>query len=440
MEYPATLGRLDIPEEVRSCFGTELHEYIVAVGAGGSGDGNVFNIEFEGQLLFHLSQSCLAALDITSGEIHSDITEFTWFLSYKEWHPEQNPFPDYDTVYRVKGYPLRRDAARRNIGDVMLREVTAIRQAHPYLQGLIAKQYPIPLGDAEIDSDVMAQYEPELHEYLIAATYDGSVSAWGWQGFHCDHSIRAQSMGSRGIIDLTTGAQSDALTCVTWYSRSSDSPRMQEKKRIPFSFATDKIYRIKGYPPKKRAPSDRLRFTDGVFLREVLEYDVQNAFLQKLIDDFNTKVTIQSEILGELELNKSANWYSRLISMCGGKHLLIVDASEQGLADRLNTAETIIGDFDKWDAFFRRSAAEHLLADANEMLNDFLENEEQEPHTLTAAELEQNLEYEHLEITADGSCRVLYFASKALFGDDRPFIVLTGTLADGVQEAEIDYS
>ena len=89
-------------------------------------------------------------------------------------------------------------------------------------------------------------------------------------------------MGSRGIIDLTTCAQSEALTCVTWYSRSSDSPCAQEKKRIPFSFATDKIYRIKGYPPKKREPSDRLRFTDGVFLREVLEYDVQNAFLQKL--------------------------------------------------------------------------------------------------------------------------------------------------------------
>ena len=77
---------------------------------------------------------------------------------------------------------------------------------------------------------------------------------------------------------------------------------------------------------------------------------------------------------------------------------------------------------------------------ATEMLNDDPENAEKEPRTLTAAELEQNLEYEHLEITANDSYRVLYFASKALFGDDRPFIVLTGTIADGVQEAEIDYS
>ena len=437
MNGTTTLGLADIPEQLRACFGNELHEYIIAVGCGGSGGGNAGNVKFGDNLLFHALQRCLAALDITSGELHSGIIKLTWYMEMSEMFSNRNPFR-LDTVYRVKGYPLLKEPPMKGffIGDIWLREITAEGIEHPYLQSVIAKQYPIPVGQQEIDPDVMAQYEPELHEYLVALTHDGAVSASGWQGFPCDHSIRAQSMGSRGIIDLTTGAQSDALTCITWYWKDG-VPAAND--RI-WTFAADQIYRIKGYPPKKREPSDRLRFTDGVFVREILETGVKNAFLQKLIDDFNTKVILHSDVLGDLELNKSTNWYSNMVELLGEKHLVIVSGKEPDTAARLKTAETIAADIVKWDRFFREYIASNLLEEANDMLKDHLEYEEKEPHTLTAEEFAENLDFEQFEIIEDGSYRVLYILSKRLFDDDLPFVELTGTLDGGIQESEIDYS
>ena len=52
----------------------------------------------------------------------------------------------------------------------------------------------------------------------------------------------------------------------------------------------------------------------------------------------------------------------------------------------------------------------------------------------------QGLDFEDLEILADGSYRVLYILSPALFDDDLPFVQLTGMIGGGVQESELDYS
>ncbi|MBP0986766.1 MAG: DUF2262 domain-containing protein [Oscillospiraceae bacterium] len=437
MELTTDLGRDAVPAELRACYGNELHEYLIAVGCGGSGGGSTPDVRFGDEVLCYRHQNCLAGIDITSGEMHTGGLRLIWYMTPDETRFRKHPFRQ-DFVYRVKGFPLVKEPPRRGfyLGDVWLREITAEQIAHPYLQGLIAKQYPKQVGPAEIHPDVMAQYEPELHEYLIAVTHEGSISAWGWQEFPCDHSIRAQSKGSRGIIDLTTGAQSEALTCVTWYLY--DPPHVPD--RIPPDFAADTIYRIKGYPPKKREPSDRLRFIDGVFVREILENNVQNAFLQKLIDDFNTKVTVQSDVLGELELNKSTNWYSNMVEMLGDRHLVIINGDGDGFAAHLKTAETIVSEIGKWDQFFRGYIAENLLEKADEMYQEHLENEEKELRPLTADAFRQGLDFEDLEILADGSYRVLYILSPALFDDDLPFVQLTGTIAGGVQESEIDYS
>ncbi|WP_044976493.1 DUF2262 domain-containing protein [Ruminococcus sp. HUN007] len=245
-----------------------------------------------------------------------------------------------------------------------------------------------------------------------------------------------------GYIDLTTGTQARSNG---WMSFTTDFPdynnKTQEEQRILYEnskkdrclFQKNKIYRIKAYPPV--SCPDRPFFNNeahmqGMYVTEILSDDEQNEYLQNLLDIWYNPVTIHSEELGDMVLDKELMWY------CTKKDwrrkpidisLKIHDENEDVSAG-LAILEQFWKKKSAWDKKLRSFAANQLL----ELANDWLDDDDAEEWTEES--FAKALENSALTMNTDGRFEMWYNDGDIFLGHS---IVVSGNVKDGAKGAKM---
>lgn len=445
MEYPVTMGLSDIPAEVRERFCQEEREYLIAAGTGNVLTGCVLGAQggfvlYAGERLFSAHLECLGFADPASGQQYAMPCRLCWFLTqHTADQRAENGRIGRAAVYRVRGclsLSLRRQTesgTADGYAEFWVKEILADNVPDSFLQALIDAQYPMKEGIAEIDPAIQEIYGADLHEYLIAAGGEKRISGRVWPKLKCDPSIQANTVSIIGYTDLTTGEKSDSGTGLTWYLTEEENRRSNFMAHLE----SDVIYRIKGYPPLRPA-SETVEFMDGIFVREILERGVQDAYLQSVIDAFHHPAALHSDVLGELECNKFSAWITAKTVWAGKEVLCFIDGTAHDTASQIRIAEALVSESAAWEQTFRRGMAEHLLDTANKMLREHLEDEEETVFSMTAEDFLNQISIEDITVERGGRFHVMYFTDEEMLGETVP-ILLYGTLEKGVTEYEMEY-
>lgn len=308
-------------------------------------------------------------------------------------------------------------------------------------------EYPYQLG-IEMPEKIRHRFETEEHEYLVACIneYDTGMidlyvvkNGYGVAGnYYHDTDII-------GFVDLTAGKKNRGRGRMLWvtfyYDPFWNKDKIEEmqaiKERVKEQFRPGVIYRVKGYPPVSlpdERPFNNEFHMQGFYLTEVLEEGVQDTYLQNLLDFYYTKVTVHSDVFGEMALDKELMWYEAEMTWRRKPvpvHIHVNDEKDD-ISEALAALEAFWNKKTQWDKKYRAFAAKKLLAAANEQQQNAADDDKP-PKVYDADSFAKALSVESVEIR-NGKISVFYDDGGMFFGHA---VQVTGTLADGAQSATI---
>ena len=203
------------------------------------------------------------------------------------------------------------------------------------------------------------RYEEQMRELLVlTGEYvggAGSVAKGLW----------SPSADILGYVDLETGETVESEGYLSWLAREED------KDGWIYHLKDLTIYHIKcrKIKPEKVMKNAQPRFFNHFMLTEVVEREVENPALSKLLEKYKEVVVIEDGDCGTFTLERHFNWFAGTVDWLGEDCHVTLECDEENgtTADRaLAQFKNIYANLKEWDQKFRAFASGKLTELAND--------------------------------------------------------------------------
>ena len=196
-------------------------------------------------------------------------------------------------------------------------------------------------------------------------------------------------------------------------------------------FKETDIYRIKGYLEKAENPKK-------IYLSEVTSGKEKNEFFYNLLTEYNKEVSVNSDILGKLILDKTYGWYEGNADWCGSEtsFSIILESPDDDITEILSLVEDFYRNQSEWNRKLREFSASQLTELANDWLADEYyeeDDEETEPvQEITEKDFANRISISGISFYTDGNFEVFYDDDDMFWGHS---ILIDGNIKTGKLES-----
>lgn len=263
------------------------------------------------------------------------------------------------------------------------------------------------IGMENIPENIDERYSKEEKEFLVMCI-SGSYGAE--LGDYCEIIVDII-----GHVETATGNTSSLKSCITYTN-----------EKFEYLFSKEKIYRIKGRLSES---------SDDIYVTEIISDNEKNDFLENLLTEYRKEVSVNSEVLGKLILNKDLNQYrtENDIEWCGGKTGFYINADNDDINEFLPVAEEFYKNRREWDRKARKYASEQLTEIAVDWQYQGAEDDE-EVVEITEKEFAERLIINDISFNSDGNFKVYYSDDDMFWGHS---ILVDGNINTGFESAYI---
>lgn len=270
-------------------------------------------------------------------------------------------------------------------------------------------------------------YESDEHEVIalmgrcVGCSYEHNCGCY---------SIDAVMMGAIFCDSSDTSKLVTRAMHLHWPADDKDVPTDKGYKR----FEVGQVCRLKIRKLKDECADQR--HIPRYALSEVLVAHEDCPALNRVLEEYQDEVELQDEVLGTLTLDKDfeklrgqVKWCGLTIELC-----LDVDAFDKDSWSKPRiAANSLVSDCVSWDDKMIEYAAHEFTKSYNETHE--CEYDEGEFEELSEEDYASRLTMVKLDIALDGSFKA-YFDCDNLFFDS--FITVTGSVQDGIKDADIE--
>lgn len=270
-------------------------------------------------------------------------------------------------------------------------------------------------------------YESDEHEVIalmgrcVGCSYEHNCGCY---------SIDAVMMGAIFCDSSDTSKLVTRAMHLHWPADDKDVPTDKGYKR----FEVGQVCRLKIRKLKDECADQR--HIPRYALSEVLVAHEDCPALNRVLEEYQDEVELQDEVLGTLTLDKDfeklrgqVKWCGLTIELC-----LDVDAFDKDSWSKPRiAAKSLVSDCVSWDDKMIEYAAHEFTKSYNETHE--CEYDEGEFEELSEEDYASRLTMVKLDIALDGSFKA-YFDCDNLFFDS--FITVTGSVQDGIKDADIE--
>lgn len=272
------------------------------------------------------------------------------------------------------------------------------------------------------------RYEEQTRELLVlTGEYVGGAG-------RVAEGLWSPSADILGYVDLETGETVESGGCLSWLAREED------KDGWIYYLKDLTIYHIKcrKIKPEKVMKNAQPRFFNHFMLTEVVDREVENPALSKLLEKYKEIVVIEDGECGTFTLERHFNWFAGTVDWLGEDCHVTLECDEENgtTAGRaLAQFKNIYASLKEWDQKFRAFASEKLTELANDWQDEGYNDEDGEA---LAAIMEESfagrIVISELSIDAEGDYEV-YYDDDDMFGDH--VIIVSGSVDGGMEDAHI---
>ena len=284
------------------------------------------------------------------------------------------------------------------------------------------------VGTGKVPKSAKHLYESKADEYLVAVK---GLLCRGSGGTGDDEYYFA-FVSILGYVNLSTGKKSSVRASMKY----EITPSEFEKRTYFDQFDKLTIYRVRAVAskPVETIKSDSPYYA-GLFVLEAAEKNIENEFLQNLIEEYKKPVILHTEGFGDFTLNKDYNFFEGKCDWCGEKIDIIfhLENGKQNAQKALLHFEEMYKDRENWDKKVRDFAAKKLTKLANQWLNDI--SEEDEVEKITEEKFSGSIKIESISITNRGKLEIYCNDAGFFLGH---VIEITGNLKSGLKSANIE--
>ncbi|MBR6044507.1 MAG: DUF2262 domain-containing protein [Ruminococcus sp.] len=246
-------------------------------------------------------------------------------------------------------------------------------------------KYPVNIGPGTVPEKYKENYEDEPHEYLVLI---GGGGTFGMKfGQSPELFLHAYMLG---FIDLQTGKRVEGKKLMTW----DGTPEEDRTKCYRDYFQEGVIYRVQGIPLKDK---------DNFYPIKILVKGQSCDWLWGLWEEFNKPVTMQSELFGELHLNKKYGTFYGKFNWLGTEIEVSFNTDEDDDAGCLAHLEEFCRDAERRDKEIRAYAADELTYLANDWRDDDHLDEE-----ITEEDFARRIIISSVEMSSEGDWYVWF--------------------------------
>lgn len=270
--------------------------------------------------------------------------------------------------------------------------------------------YPIKIGDHK---ELKKFGDSEMHEFLVAA--GGKVPAES--RLHVPGMpFWLASAAIVGFIDLTTGRMCKGCSDMVWKETFANHSTEDY-------FKAGTIYRIKGYVKEQET-----EITVAEILSEGESDEQLEQLLKEFMEEWGKTSKVRSDIIRDLEYDKSLDHYEGEFNWLGKKIWIEIDNEEDNAAESLSAAEELCKNCAKWDKKFKEAIVKRLFKTANDSWLDTKITEEEFVSRISISGI-------NVSDFEGGTFHAWCGDCDGIFLDHS--IVVSGNLADGVKYVEL---
>ena len=312
--------------------------------------------------------------------------------------------------------------------------------------------FPCKVGITMPD-EIKDRYETEPREYLIGSRCRG---IWGLiKGLQYDSrnlgyalkEIIYANVDIVGYVDLSAQkkVRSNSWACFTanypcmaCYELSQEEANRQQAEYdyTKSLFQENKIYRVKGLAPISRPDLECFNnemHMQSIYVLEILSDDEENEFLQNLLDIWYNPVTLHSDELGDMVLDKQ--WMRYFVEQTWRRQpftlRLNVGNENEDVSEGLAALTQFWQKKASWDKKLRAFAAKKLLTLANEWASSDDDNPDK---VWTEETFAKKLKNESLVMDNDGNFEMWYDDGGIFFGHS---VTVSGNIKSGAIDAQM---
>lgn len=292
------------------------------------------------------------------------------------------------------------------------------------------------IGMENVPESVDGNYHKEKKEFLVMTIGETHGSQLNGQDYW------DKSIDILGYVETESGRTSSIKSRLSWSVEDYQADNNFQKSGI--------IYRIKGRLPKlldgEPWVNNEYRMS-GIYVTEIISDNEKNDFLESLLTEYNKEVSINSEVLGKLILNKELDWYEteNNLEWCGEDvEFSISPNGENDINEFLPVAEEFYKNRQEWDKKLREFSASQLTELANDWLaNEYYEEDDEEEESdeeaesfkeITEKEFAERISISGITFYTDGNFEVFYDDDDMFWGHS---ILIDGNIKTGFESAEI---
>lgn len=292
------------------------------------------------------------------------------------------------------------------------------------------------IGMENIPEEMDKLYHNEEKEFLVmtvGGTYGSKIG---------DKDYWDKSIGILGYVEVESGRTSSIKNSLDWSVKDYKSDDNFQQGDI--------IYRIKGRLPKlldgEEPWINNEKRMSSLYVTEIISDNENNEFLENLLAEYKKEVSINSELLGKLILDKDVEQYETEndVEWCGDNIKIWLTADEGDVNELLAVGEEFYKNRQEWDRKIREYAAKRLTELANDWLTDeyyYDDDENEEPdeetesiHEITEKEFAERLVMCDLSFDGGGDFTVYYADDDMFWGHS---VIVDGNIKTGFESASI---
>lgn len=272
------------------------------------------------------------------------------------------------------------------------------------------------------------RYEEQMRELLVlTGEYVGGAGSVA-------EGLWSPNADILGYVNLETGETVESEGYLSWLAHEKD------KDGWIYHLKDLTIYHIKcrKIKPEKVMKNAQPRFFNNFMLTEVVEREVENPALLKLLEKYKEVVVIEDGDCGTFTLERHFNWFAGTVDWLGEDCHVTLECDEENgtTADQaLAQFRKIYANFKEWDQKFRAFAAEKLAENANDWQDEGYDDEDGEDlAAITEESFAGRIVISEFSIDAEGDYEAYYDDDNMFWGH---VIIVSGSVNGGMEDAYI---
>lgn len=206
-----------------------------------------------------------------------------------------------------------------------------------------------------IREQYLDKYEPEEREMLVLTCDTGGAGV-------IYQDLCEPLMFAMAYINLETNELVTERTRFYWLAMESD------KWEWIYDLKKFTIYKIRCRHIKQECRNPKIK-EDIYFLSSVVERDVRNAALEKVLEEYCGTKYLNIRGMGNFEWIRSEHCYTKNVKLSDGKCEIVLECSSgngNDAAAAKETLEKICGNLEEWSNKLKEYASRHLTEQAQD--------------------------------------------------------------------------